>query len=104
MNTVWELRWMRSATVYVSGGVHRRLPPDCYTLNVGFTSVTADQISSNLRTFPACHIRLPSILDFVRTPMYSGSKAPNMYFAGYVLKDSGEYWVRIHRGEHDSAL
>lgn len=35
--------------------------------------------------------RIPSILDFARTRLHTGSAAPNTYFVGRALKDSGEF-------------
>ena len=35
--------------------------------------------------------RIPSILDFARTRLHTGNEAPNTYFVGRALKDSGEF-------------
>ncbi|KAF8997404.1 hypothetical protein BDQ17DRAFT_857894 [Cyathus striatus] len=67
--TTRKTRWMRGAIVHVE---HLERPQN----------LTRDSIES---------YRIPSIVDFARTRLHTGSEAPNTYFVGRALKDSGEF-------------
>ncbi|KAF8994065.1 hypothetical protein BDQ17DRAFT_1431325 [Cyathus striatus] len=67
--TTRKSRWMRGAIVHVE---HLERPQN----------LSRESIES---------YRIPSILDFARTRLHTGSEAPNTYFVGRALKDSGEF-------------
>ena len=87
--TTRKSRWMRGAIVHVERQYHRLSP--ILTVDSMPNLFSDLERPQNLSRESIESYRIPSILDFARTRLHTGSSAPNTYFVGRALRDSGEF-------------